>query len=102
MEARDEPPFFVVDLIMKSHLEIAQNWLPRYTGMPLEAFGDYILLTNFRNYLENFASRFDCEIHGEGRPMQAATNSNGLTLINFGIGSANAATIIDVLSARSP
>jgi AMP nucleosidase len=83
-------------------LQIARNWLPRYTGMPLEGFGDYVLLTNFRNYLENFANRFNCEIHGEGRPMQAATNSHGLTLINFGIGSANAATIMDLLSAREP
>lgn len=87
---------------MKDRLEIARNWLPRYTGMPLEKFGDYILLTNFSNYLERFATRFNCEIYGEGRPMQAATNSNGLTLINFGIGSANAATIMDLLVAKDP
>jgi AMP nucleosidase len=87
---------------MKERLEIARNWLPRYTGMALEEFGDYILLTNFQNYLERFAERFDCEIKGEGRPMQAATNANGLTLINFGIGSPNAATIMDLLIARAP
>jgi AMP nucleosidase len=87
---------------VKERLEIARNWLPRYTGMPLEAFGDYILLTNFQNYLERFAERFDCEITGEGRPMRAATNANGLTLINFGIGSPNAATIMDLLIARAP
>lgn len=34
--------------------------------------------------------------------MQAATNSGGLTIVNFGIGSANAATIMDLLSARHP
>ena len=83
-------------------LEIARNWLPRYTGMPIDEFGDYILLTNFHDYLHAFANRFDCEIRGEGRPMQAATNSNGLSIINFGIGSANAATIMDLLIARQP
>jgi AMP nucleosidase len=87
---------------MKDRLEIAKNWLPRYTGMPLDGFGDYILLTNFQNYLEKFANRFGCEITGADRPMRAATNSAGLTLINFGIGSPNAATIMDLLTARAP
>jgi AMP nucleosidase len=83
-------------------LEIARNWLPRYTGMPIDQFGDYILLTNFHDYVERFANKFDCEIRGVGRPMQAATNSAGLTIVNFGMGSANAATIMDLLSARHP
>lgn len=87
---------------MTDRLEIARNWLPRYTGMELDRFGDYVLLTNFRHYLEHFASRYGCDIQGEGRPMQAATNRDGLTMVNFGIGSPNAATIMDLLSAREP
>ncbi len=87
---------------MRDKAEIAANWLPRYTGMPIDKFGDYILLTNFQNYLEKFAHKFNCDIFGEGRPMPCATNNDGLTLINFGIGSANAATIMDLLSARMP
>ncbi len=87
---------------MKTRLEIATNWLPRYTGMPIDQFGDHILITNFRDYLDRFAKKFDCDVYGEGRPMQAATNSAGLTLVNYGIGSANAATIMDLLSARAP
>jgi AMP nucleosidase len=87
---------------MPDRLQIARDWLPRYTGMPLNAFGDYILLTNFRHYLDAFAEAFRCDVCGEGRPMQAATNSQGLTLIHFGMGSANAATIMDLLSARQP
>jgi len=87
---------------MTERLQLARNWLPRYTGMPLDGFGDYILLTNFSNYVRKFAERFGCDIYGENRPMQAATNSAGLTIINFGIGSANAATIMDLLSARQP
>ena len=87
---------------MNTRLDIARNWLPRYTGMPLDHFGDYILLTNFHHYVSSFAEQFACDIAGEGRPMQAATASNGLTIVNFGIGSANAATIMDLLSARAP
>ncbi|MCA0388973.1 MAG: AMP nucleosidase [Bacteroidetes bacterium] len=82
--------------------EIAKNWLPRYTGTPIEKFGKYFLLTNFHNYVEAFAQKFNCEIEGIGKPMQTATNSDGLTIINFGIGSANAATVMDLLSAVEP
>tara|TARA_B100000795_G_scaffold268985_1_gene257108 strand:- start:442 stop:1215 length:774 start_codon:yes stop_codon:yes gene_type:complete len=87
---------------METKLEIAINWLPRYTGMPLDKFGDYILITNFKDYVEKFAERFSVEIYGEGRAMQAATNDDGLTIINYGIGSPNAATIMDLLVAVQP
>jgi AMP nucleosidase len=89
-------------MMMDEKLNIARNWLPRYTGMPLEQFGEYILLTNFHDYLTQFAEQCDCDIQGEGKTMQAATNNNGLTMINFGMGSANAATIMDLLLACSP
>ena len=87
---------------MLSKAQITRNWLPRYTGMPLEKFGDYILLTNFGNYVRRFAEIFDCKIFGEDRAMQASTNAAGLTIINYGIGSSNAATIMDLLMAVSP
>jgi AMP nucleosidase len=83
-------------------LDIVRNWLPRYTGMPLEEFGEYILLTNFSDYLEGFAARFGCVIRGAGNYMQAATNDDGLTMVNFGIGTSNAATIMDLLMAVDP
>lgn len=81
---------------------IVADWLPRYTGMPLEEFGEYVLLTNFKAYLDAFAARFDCPVRGGDRPMQAATSPAGLTMVNFGIGTSNAATITDLLSAVSP
>ncbi len=81
---------------------IALDWLPRYTGMAVDDFGAYILLTNFRGYVEAFAESFECEVTGRDRPMQAASNGNGLTIVNFGIGTANAATIMDLLVARQP
>lgn len=86
----------------KTKLDIAKDWLPRYTGTEIDQFGDYLLLTNFHNYVSSFADQFHCDIKGIGKPMQTATNSNGLTIINFGIGSANAATIMDLLVAKNP
>ena len=87
---------------MENKLEIAKDWLPRYTGMPLDKFGHHILLTNFSDYVENFANRFKTDIFGNKKPMQAASNSDGLTIINYGIGSPNAATIMDLLVACNP
>jgi AMP nucleosidase len=87
---------------VRTKLDIARNWLPRYTGTSIEEFGDYVLLTNFHDYVERFALKFNCEVRGIGRPMQTATNANGLTIVNFGMGSANAATIMDLLVARAP
>lgn len=86
---------------MKSKKEIVDNWLPRYTGVPLEEFGEYILLTNFSNYLTMFAEEFGVEVKGKSSPMQVAT-SNDISIINFGMGSAMAATVMDLLSAISP
>src|ERR1035438_8987658 len=78
--------------------EIVANRLPRYTGRPLEEFGKYILLGNFGNYVHLFAEWHKVPVRGEDRPMLNAT-SNGITIINFGMGSANAATIMDLLCA---
>lgn len=86
---------------MKTKKEIVEDWLPRYTGRPLTEFGEYILLTNFHNYVEMFASRFGVEIMGKDKPMQTATAEN-ITIINFGMGSAMAATCMDLLSAVEP
>ncbi len=86
---------------MKSKEEIVNNWLPRYTGRELNEFGEYILLTNFNNYVKLFAEKFNVEIKGLDRAMPNATHEN-ITIINFGMGSANAATVMDLLSAISP
>ena len=86
---------------MHSKEEIVKNWLPRYTGTAIEDFGKYILLTNFNNYVEIFAEQHQVEIMGTHRSMPNAT-ANGITLINFGMGSANAATIMDLLTAIEP
>jgi AMP nucleosidase len=83
---------------MKTKEEIVRNWLPRYTGVALEQFGEHVLLTNFGGYLDVFARLTGAEIVGRDRPMPSATH-DGITMINFGMGSANAATVMDLLSA---
>ncbi|MFV0290378.1 MAG: AMP nucleosidase [Mangrovibacterium sp.] len=86
---------------MKTKEEIVANWLPRYTGVALEKFGKYILLTNFHNYVEIFAERFGVEVDGLDKNMQSAT-ANDISIINFGMGSPNAAIIMDLLTAIEP
>jgi len=86
---------------MKSKEEIVQNWLPRYTGEKLENFGKYILLTNFSNYVNLFAEWHHVQLIGEDKPMQCAT-AGDITIINFGMGSPTAATVMDLLTAIEP
>jgi AMP nucleosidase len=86
---------------MKTKEEIVNNWLPRYTGEQLQNFGKYILLTNFSNYVNLFAQWNGVEVVGKDRPMQCAT-AGGITIINFGMGSPGAATVMDLLTAIEP
>lgn len=86
---------------MKTKSDIANNWLPRYTGLALDKFGEYILLTNFDNYVKMFAEWNNVPIVGQDKAMRCAT-AQGITIINFGMGSPNAATIMDCLSAIKP
>ena len=86
---------------MKSRREIVENWLPRYTGVPFKKFGDYILLTNFQRYVELFAQWHRVPVVGRDKPMVSAT-AGRISIIDFGMGSATAATIMDLLSAISP
>lgn len=86
---------------MDNKSDIVNNWLPRYTGTPLESFGQYILLTNFSLYVDLFAKWHKVKVNGKDKPMPNAT-AKGITIINFGMGSANAATVMDLLSAIQP
>jgi AMP nucleosidase len=86
---------------MKTRKEIVENWLPRYTGVPLKKFGDYILLTNFDYYVKLFARWHRVPVVGKDKPMPSAT-AGDISIINFGMGSATSATVMDLLSAISP
>jgi len=86
---------------MKTKQEIVENWLARYTKRQLDDFSSYILLTNFNKYVEIFADYYKTPILGQDANMPNAS-ADGITMINFGMGSANAATIMDLLSAIKP
>jgi AMP nucleosidase len=86
---------------MKTKKEIVENWLPRYTGTPLEDFGKFILLTNFSHYIELFSEWYNVPVCGIDRSMPSCT-AEDITIVNFGMGSANAATIMDLLGAVKP
>ena len=86
---------------MKTKEDIVENWLPRYTGASLDQLGRFILLTNFSHYVNLFAEMHQVEVVGKDRPMQCAT-ADGISIINFGMGSPGAATIMDLLTAIQP
>ena len=86
---------------MESKEAIVKDWLPRYTGTPLEEFGEYILLVNFSSYVKMFSAMYEAPINGLDKAMQTCT-ADGITIINFGMGSPNTATIMDLLTAIQP
>ena len=86
---------------MKTKKEIVKDWITRYTGVEITNFGEYILLTNFQKYVDEFASLNNVEVNGLDKNMPSSTNNN-ITIINFGMGSPNAATVMDLLTALMP
>jgi AMP nucleosidase len=86
---------------MKTKEDIVSDWLTRYTGTPLKDFGKYILLTNFSGYLEIYSKLYNAPIIGKNKAMPTVTHK-GITMINFTMGSPNAATIMDLLGAVAP
>ena len=83
---------------MKTKKDIVENWLPRYTGRALQDFTKYIILTNFEDYLDLFSEMYNEPIIGVDKTMPSVSH-DGITIINFGMGSPNAATILDLLTA---
>ena len=86
---------------MKTKKEIVKDWITRYTGVEISDFGEYILLTNFQKYVDEFASLNGASVDGLDKNMPSSTHNN-ITIINFGMGSPNAATVMDLLTALMP
>ena len=86
---------------MKTKKEIVRDWITRYTGVEINNFGEYILLTNFQKYVGVFASMNNVGVNGLDKNMPSSTHNN-ITIINFGMGSPNAATVMDLLTALMP
>ncbi|MBU0675462.1 MAG: AMP nucleosidase [Proteobacteria bacterium] len=81
---------------LKEHEYILQT-LERYTNCRLENFCDHILITNFRQYLNAFREKTGGE-YCEGNFRLVNAPELNCTMIDFGIGSPQAALIINCLA----
>jgi AMP nucleosidase len=81
---------------LKEHEYIRQT-LERYTNCPLDQFCSHVLITNFRQYIKAFSERAGCEIL-EGNFRIANAPELDCTMIDFGIGSPQAALVINGLA----
>ena len=86
---------------MKTKEEIVANWLPRYTKRCLEDFTEYILLKNFNKQVDIFPDKHEVPVLARDDKTTPPA-SNGITITNLGMGSPNAAIIMDLLSAVHP
>ena len=83
--------------------KIAANMLERYTGTAPEDFQKQIILTNFQHYLDRFSVLCQDAYITEGSAMNAVHSPEmGVSIIDFSIGSPNAALIIEILATAEP
>jgi len=86
----------------KHKKRIAIDMLERYTGSDLATFRKQIILTNFEYYIECF-KKFDDAIATRGSAMSVCHSKKlDVSIINFSIGSPNAALIIELVSVVEP
>lgn len=86
----------------KRKQRIASDMLERYTGSPVSAFQKQIILTNFEYYIDRFQT-LTKGVRTRGSAMTVVHSvDQGVTIINFLIGSPTAALIIELLSMISP
>ncbi len=91
--------------------------LHHYTGTPPGAFQRFVLLTNYQRYVEEFmvlgrdqmrqGGEFSGFVEPDGAPQMPAyhmvrPDGDGITLINIGVGPANAKTITDHVAVLRP
>lgn len=86
----------------KRKQKIAQDILERYTGSLAKDFQKQIILTNFEYYMERFES-LTGGVRTRGSAMSAVhSKKDGVSIINFSIGSPTAALIIETLAVLEP
>lgn len=83
--------------------KIASDMLERYTGHDLKQFQSQIILTNFHYYTERFNALLDDAEYTIGSAFKASSSKKAeVTIIEFGIGSAMAALIMELLNVVQP
>lgn len=119
--AFDDPAFFAAldedrfDLRVKKlflfgpeRMALSLDRLSHYTGTPAESFQRHVLFTNYAMHVESFLERFpDAERPDrDGVQMPAyhhpREGGDGVTLVNIGVGPANAKTVTDHLAVLRP
>ena len=81
---------------LKEHEYIRQT-LERYTNSKLEDFCEYVLITNFKRYIKRFQEKTNGKL-SEGNFRIVNAKEKNCTMIDFGIGSPQAALIINCLA----
>ncbi len=83
--------------------KIAQDMLERYTGHNIEDFQKQIILTNFHYYVERFNALLPDSHYTQGSAFKASSSAKAqVTIIEFGVGSAMAALIGELLAVVEP
>jgi AMP nucleosidase len=83
-------------MALKEHEYIRQT-LERYTNCQLEEICDYVLITNFKQYISRFKEKFQGE-YSEGNFRTIHIKDMNCTMIDYGIGSPQAALLINCLA----
>lgn len=83
--------------------KIARDMLERYTGHDLKDFQKQIILTNFHYYVERFNALLPDSHYTQGSAFKASSSKKAkVTIIEFGVGSAMAALIGELLAVVEP
>ena len=83
--------------------KIAIDMLERYTGHNLKDFQPQIILTNFHYYTERFNGIMSDHFYTIGSAFKASSSAKSkVTIVEFGIGSAMAALVMELISVIEP
>ncbi|MFC2049140.1 AMP nucleosidase [Chlamydiota bacterium] len=78
--------------------QIARETLERYSGSETERFGYYLILTNFSRYIRTFAEMYQVPLMEGSMFTSAHSAEHDVSIVDFKLGSAAAALIIDLCS----
>lgn len=83
--------------------KIAIDMLERYTGHQLNEFQPQLILTNFHYYTQRFNSLMKDHHYTHGSAFKASSSKSAkVTIVEFGIGSAMAALVMELVSVIQP
>jgi AMP nucleosidase len=82
---------------------IAHDMLERYTGHTIDQFQQQVILTNFHYYMERFNQILPDSVSTRGSMFKASSSKKAkVTIIEFGMGSSNAALIMELVASVEP